>query len=256
MLKDSWYKDSKTCTSGARLRHVDGFRSLARASGMQTMPVSSFLHYKLDCGYNFLTRSSFGYESGDESMFKFRRVFILDDTDDRLSPPPSINGSLSSDNSISDSNSDTISEMSIDSSSDRSSIISLDDSLDFVYGKSLAQARHYSTSCYNVWEAVKSQAGASTRSRVCPRECDGSFARALSKFTSGETAELKDVSYKEGAFHRQRKSLTIFNGYNASTSSRATTPINKKCIGLELMREHNGNVVVIREVKAVHGIEN
>lgn len=216
-------------------------RSISRANGTQTMPVSGFLRYNRGsctiatdqtCSY------SINREVDRDSVFKYRRVFIINDIEDH-SPPPSINGSLSSDNSsISDSNSDTISEMSIDSSSDRSSIISLDDSFDFPFGKGLSHSRHYS-SCYNVWEASRH-----SRTQVrFPRECNGSFARALSRFTT----QSEDV--KEGAFIKQRKTLTVFNG-NPSTS----TPSNgKKCVGLELMRERNGNIVVIREVKAVNG---
>jgi len=222
--------------SEVKLTKVDSFRSMSRASGMQTMPVSGFLRYRTCDQANY----SHNREIDRESVFKFRRVFIINDIDDH-SPPPSINGSLSSDNSsISDSNSDTVSEMSIDSSSDRSSIISLDDSFDFPFGKSLSYSRHFS-SCYNVWEASKHQR---SHTRLYPRECNGSFARALSRFTT----QAEDV--KEGAFIKQRKTLTVFNGGNPATS---TPKSGKKCVGLELMRERNGNIVVIREVKAVNG---
>ncbi|XP_075237683.1 uncharacterized protein LOC142333940 [Lycorma delicatula] len=290
-----------TNVTSTPLRRIESFsRNITRANGMQTMPVSRIRTYKIDRSCNIFTsdnkqnnlifhhRDSSGddnddtgihhHRSTESSIFKFRRVFILDDADD--SPPPSINGSLSSENSsMSDSNSDTISEMSIDSSSDRSSVISLDDSFDFVYGtKTLTHNRHY-TSCYNVWEAVKNQnaSSSSTSNRtVWPRECSGSVARALSKFTTSTsktttttTSSTKVTEYKEGNFHhnRQRKSLTIFNGTGNNTTltttiqspsatkspaSKSTT--NKKCVGLELMRDdNNGNVVVIREVKAVHG---
>lgn len=239
-------KDSKPCER-TRLTQVDSFRSMTRASGMQTMPVSGLLRYRLERSCNLLTTNGQNsvFHNGSnierESVFKFRRVYILDDSEDP-SPPPSINGSLNSDtSSMSDSNSDTVSEMSVDSSSDRSSIISLDDSLDLAYSKSLSQTRHYA-SCYNVWEAVKNS---KVQNRGWPRECNGSFARALSRFsTQSDTA-------KEGVYHRQNKSLTIFNNNKPAAS---TTPSNgKKCVGLELMRERNGNLVVIREVKAVNG---
>lgn len=219
---------------------IERSRSVSRANGMQTMPVSGFLRYNRG---NFGTTDqpctyAITRDPDRESVFKYRRVYIMNDMEEH-SPPPSINGSLSSDNSsISDSNSDTISEMSIDSSSDRSSIISLDDSYDFPFGKGLTHSRHFS-SCYNVWEASRN-----SRTQVrFPRECNGSFARALSRFAT-QTEDLK-----EGTFIKQRKTLTVFNG-NISTS----TPSNgKKCVGLELMRERNGNIVVIREVKAVNG---
>ncbi|XP_054288552.1 death-associated protein kinase 3-like [Macrosteles quadrilineatus] len=224
--------------SEVRLTKGDSFRSMTRANGMQTMPVSRFLRFTRSSNERSLF--SHNYEVDRESVYKFRRVFIINDMEEH-SPPPSINGSLSSDNSsISDSNSDTISEMSIDSSSDRSSIISLDDSFDFQFSKGLSHSRHYS-SCYNVWEASKNQR---SQARLYPRECSGSFARALSRFAT----QTEDV--KEGAFIKQRKSLTVFNGGNPTTS----TPLNgKKCVGLELMRERNGNLVVIREVKAING---
>lgn len=226
-----------------RLTKVDSFRGMSRANGMQTMPVSGFLRYNRNsCSLTTTDHTTYSHnrELDTESVFKFRRVIIINETEDH-SPPPSINGSLSSDNSsISDSNSDTVSEMSIDSSSDRSSIISLDDSFDFPFGKSLSHSRHFS-SCYNVWEASRSQR---SPARLYPRECSGSFARALSKFA----AQTENV--KEGTFIRQRKKLTVFNGGNPSTS----TPVNgKKCVGLEFMRERNGNIVVIREVKAING---
>uniref|UniRef100_A0A1B6LEG9 non-specific serine/threonine protein kinase n=1 Tax=Graphocephala atropunctata TaxID=36148 RepID=A0A1B6LEG9_9HEMI len=222
-----------------RLTKVDSFRSMTRASGMQTMPVSGFLRYNRNTHMDQPSTYHHNREVDRESVFKFRRVFIINDIEDH-SPPPSINGSLSSDNSsISDSNSDTVSEMSIDSSSDRSSIISLDDSFDFPFGKGLGHSRHYS-SCFNVWEASKNSR---IPPRMFPRECNGSFARALSRFAT----QTEDV--KEGAFIRQRKTLTVFNGGSPTTS----TPNGKKCVGLELMRERNGNIVVIREVKAING---
>lgn len=230
-----------------RLTQVDSFRSMTRASGMQTMPVSGLLRYKLDQSCNVLTakgQNSVYHHRGElerDTVFKFRRVYIIDDSEEP-SPPPSINGSLNSDSSsISDSNSDTVSEMSIDSSSDRSSIISLDDSLDLAYSK----GRHYS-SCYNVWEAVKNHRSPSTR--VWPRECNGSFARALSRFST----QTEDV--KEGSFHRQQKPLTVFkNSNNSISNGKQQQTAGNKCVGLELMQERNGNLVVIREVKAING---
>lgn len=230
---------SREKPSEVKLTKVDSFRGMTRANGMQTMPVSGFLRYNRRSISDQASSYSHNRELDRESVFKFRRVIIINDTEDH-SPPLSINGSLSSDNSsISDSNSDTVSEMSIDSSSDRSSIISLDDSFDFPFGKSLSHSRHFS-SCYNVWEASRSH---KTSTRYYPRECNGSFARALSRFAT----QTEDV--KEGTFIRQHKKLTVFNGGVPTTS----TPTGKKCVGLELMRERNGNIVVIREVKAING---
>lgn len=196
--------------------------NLRRATSMQTMPVPNLVRYKLD------SKFSKNVVIDDDPLFKYKRLFIFDDSSDTSSPPSSNYGSMSSDNS---SMSDSASEMSLDSSSDRSSIISLDDTLDVMYSKN---HRHYS-SCYNVWEAVRNK----NNTRVWPRECDGSFARALSRFTTspGETG-------REG-YHplRNKNSLTIFK----------PATYGRKCIGLELMKERNGNIVVIREIKAING---
>lgn len=196
--------------------------NLRRATSMQTMPVPNLVRYKLD------SKFSKNVVIDDDPLFKYKRLFIFDDLSDTSSPPSSNYGSMSSDNS---SMSDSASEMSLDSSSDRSSIISLDDTLDVMYSKN---HRHYS-SCYNVWEAVRNK----NNTRVWPRECDGSFARALSRFTTSPG----DVG-REG-YHplRNKNSLTIFK----------PTTYGRKCIGLELMKERNGNIVVIREIKAING---
>ncbi|XP_018896407.2 uncharacterized protein [Bemisia tabaci] len=224
------------------------YRLPRTASSMQSMPVSGvpIFGYKFDNGFlskigsNFNIYNDFDSDSDSEASFKFRRVYILDECSDAPSPPLSLHGSLSSNDnsSISDSSSDTVSEMSIDSSSDRSSIISLDDSIDLgVYGKSLNQNRY--ASCCNVWEAVHSQGGG----RVWPRECSGSFERALSRFAtmSKSTENLRELSFQP---HRK---LTFFNNDAKNNSN------SRKCIGLELMRERNGNVVIIREIKAISG---
>ncbi|KAL1463021.1 hypothetical protein WDU94_014813, partial [Cyamophila willieti] len=197
--------------------------NLRRATSMQTMPVPNLVRYKLDSKF-----SKNVVHLDDDPLFKYKRLFIFDDGSDTSSPPSSNYGSMSSDNS---SMSDSASEMSLDSSSDRSSIISLDDTLDVMYSKN---HRHYS-SCYNVWEAVRNK----NNTRLWPRECDGSFERAVSRFTTSPPD-----SAKEG-FHplRNKNSLTIFN---PAASGR-------KCIGLELMKERNGNIVVIREIKAING---
>ncbi|KAF6209017.1 hypothetical protein GE061_014760 [Apolygus lucorum] len=175
-----------------KVTRVDSF-SRNRASRMQTMP-------------------SIRYSNINDSasmVFKFQRAVVIDE-DEGLPPSP-----VSTDNSsMSDSNSDTVSEMSIDSSSDRSSIISLDDSLEFPY-----KLRHYS-SCHNVWEAARSQRP-STR-QWPPKECNDSFVKALSKFRTDA-----------------RPKLTVFNGPQ------------RRSIGLDIVQE-NGNLVVIREHKAVN----
>lgn len=187
-----------------------------------------------------------------DSVFKFRKVFILEDSEDldaishMPSPPPSINGSTGSsvysDNSISDSNSDTVSELSVDSSSDRSSIISLDDSWDMAYAR--LNGRPFaglSYTNYNVWDRTATS-NRPRGSRLYPRECNGSFARALSRFAT----EPEDKS------RPKVPPLSVHNKPILSKLALKQTAINngKRC-GLELMREQNGNLVVIREIREV-----
>ncbi|XP_014254194.1 serine/threonine-protein kinase 17A-like [Cimex lectularius] len=174
-----------------KLNRVDSF-SRNRASGMQTLPSIRF-------------NNNINIEN---TVFKFQRAVVIDE-DEGFPPSP-----VSTDNSsISDSSSDTISDMSIDSSSDRSSIISLDDSLDYSY-----RLRQYS-SCANLWEAVKNQKP--TLKQWPPKECSDSFIKAMSRFRM-----------------EPKPKLTIYNG-------------RQKSIGLDIIRK-NDNQVVIREHKAIN----
>nr|XP_024216641.1 probable myosin light chain kinase DDB_G0271550 isoform X4 [Halyomorpha halys] len=200
-----------------RLTKNDSFK---RASATQTMPP---IRYRTNSTSDL-----------DQTVFKFKRVVVVDE-DEGL--PPSIGSSA--DNSC-DSNSDTISEMSIDSSSDRSSIISLDDTLDFHYGKGL---RHYS-SCLNVWEAVRNQKPVL---RPVLKECNESFVKAMSRFKKEEENTWSKVKLRSSEDRR----FSVFNPHRLSLPQ--TSSPGRKSIGLEFVRETNGNLVVIREVKAIQG---
>ncbi|XP_034242432.1 death-associated protein kinase related-like [Thrips palmi] len=172
-------------------------RTAARATAMQTMPVRSvsveapsgqatstatsaftpglvgLATSSVDLRSDVLARDLLAKDK--EAIFKYRKVFVLEDVDaddlgalshlplSSMSPPPSINGSTGSsvysDTSISDSSSDTVSELSVDSSSDRSSIISLDHdeaypwdvAMGYRLGLGLGPASATRLS-YNVWE--------------------------------------------------------------------------------------------------------
>lgn len=246
-----------------------------------------------------------------EAIFKFRKVFVLEDVDaedldalshlpiSSMSPPPSINGSTGSglssgssvysDTSISDSNSDTVSELSVDSSSDRSSIISLDHDdqypWDMAYarmGLGLGLGRLYHPG-YNVWERASGSASGSVSGPaptstprsgslgaaasgsplsprpLYPRECNGSFARALSRFA----AEPEDKTRTRAGAGAGTACSGSLPGPGPRPRPMPPKPIlsklalmqtamnNGKRCGLELMREKNGNLVVIREIREV-----
>lgn len=204
----------------ARIQRND---SLKRASAMQTMP---------SMRYRSINNSDL-----EQTVFKFKRVVLVDEDEGIGASPVS-----STDNSsISDSGSDTISEMSIDSSSDRSSIISLDEGIDLHCSKGMM--RHYS-SCVNVWEASRSHR---PLLRPVPKECNESFARAMSKFQTSEETEQTKVRL------RSVEERNRFHLFNTNRLSLPQPNPGRKTIGLEFIRERNGNLVVIREVKAVQG---
>lgn len=206
--------------------------TLSRANGTRTMPVGG-------CK-----------DAAAMAPFAFRRVYVVDEPPPPVSAAPaspdyhrrprapstsSTPNSSTDNSSASDCSSDTVSEFSIDSSSDRSSIISLEDSLDAWCRPSghahhhlhhrLGATRQLSASCFNVWDA-----GNGGR-RKWPKECTGAVARAMSQFANGDS--------------RPAGRLKVFDTRNELK--------DKRCVGLELMRERNGNVVVIREIKANGG---
>ncbi|XP_050438580.1 calcium/calmodulin-dependent protein kinase type IV-like [Adelges cooleyi] len=204
---------SSNCGGGGVTCRTSRSRALSRANGTQTMPAGL---------------------SKDIAPFTYRRVYVVDEPPPEYRPrAPSTsssstpNSSSADNSSISDCSSDTVSEFSIDSSSDRSSIISLEDSLD-AWCRPLSQQAHrmakLSASCFNVWDAASSQ-------RKWPKECSGAVARAMSQFASGDC--------------KSASRLKVFDTRNEIK--------DKRCVGLELMREHNSNVVVIREIKANGG---
>lgn len=229
-------------------------RTLSRANGTQTMPVGG------------LARGN----GRDIAPFTFRRVYVVDEPPQllqhhsqqqpqldyhqqiRLRAPSTSstpNSSSADNSSVSDCSSDTVSEFSIDSSSDRSSIISLEDSLDHHTSSSwcrpnttanLLQQTHrlrkLSASCFNVWDT----SGGGGR-RKWPKECSGAVARAMSQFANGCS----------GGDCRPAARLRVFD--DKTGGDPCTVARDKRCVGLELMRERNGNVVVIREIKANGG---
>lgn len=242
-------------------------RTLSRANGTQTMPVG-------------------GLTSGDGrdiAPFTFRRVYIVDEPSEhqqnhqldyhqqqqqlrpRVPSTSSTPNSSSADNSsVSDCSSDTVSEFSIDSSSDRSSIISLEDSLDHHSSSSSSSTssssssswcrtsttanllqqthrlRNISASCFNVWDSSGGNIGGDGGGRKkWPKECSGAVARAMSQFANGcNNGECRPAAR-----------LRVFDNKMGNVCSAK----DKRCVGLELMRERNGNVVVIREIKANSG---
>jgi len=145
-------------------------------------------------------------------VFKCTPVFILGEAEPQCS----------------DSNSDTVSEISTDSSSDRSSIYS-DDSLDFIlYGKSQARSNFpfaATDATVDRWEQRHRQ---HHRTQVWPRECSGVVSKALSRFTSKDASP--NVTPKA-----------------AKISIPPIATLRSSKIGLEALRERGGNLVVIRE---------
>lgn len=289
-------------------------RTAARATAMQTMPVRSVSAEASNgqgaaaatsvssmCGPGLvgLATSSVDLRSDvlardllakdKEAIFKYRKVFVLEDVDaddlgalshlpmSSMSPPPSINGSTGSsvysDTSISDSSSDTVSELSVDSSSDRSSIISLDHDEAYPwdvamgYRLGLGHGLGHGRLSYNVWErqgqgsalgSLGSLGSLSTLgsrpARLFPRECNGSFARALSRFATepeGKAHGLDSRRQAAGTLPRPM-AMSVHNKPILNKLALMQTAMNKgKRCGLELMREKNGNLVVIREIREV-----
>lgn len=248
-----------TTPCAAAVEPTASCRTLSRANGTQTMPVGG------------LARGN----GRDIAPFTFRRVYVVDeppqsfgqqqllDYHQQIRPrAPSTsstpNSSSADNSSVSDCSSDTVSEFSIDSNSDRSSIISLEDSLDHHTSSSSSSSsssswcrptvttnllqqqthrlRKMSASCFNVWDT----SGGSGR-RKWPKECSGAVARAMSQFANGCGGGGGDC--------RPAARLKVFD----DKTGDSCTARDKRCVGLELMRERNGNVVVIREIKANGG---
>lgn len=261
-------------------------RTLSRANGTQTMPAGGLAR---DGGRDvtpFTFRRVYVVDDDDDdggnNNNNDRRQ--RQQQSSRRQQPPTIDrrqhhrpsasstpNSSSADNSstsssASDCSSDAVSEFSIDSgSSDRSSIISLEDSLDSHHTSSsstsstssswcrptgasllLQQQTHklgkMSASCFNVWSSSSVMAAAAVAGkRKWPKECSGAVARAMSQFANGR-----------GGVDCNR--LRVFGGGGGDIDKTSDEDNNKqRCVGLELMRERNGNVVVIREIKANGG---
>lgn len=211
-----------------------------------------------------------------DCVYTFRRCFIIDDSEDEtavgnVTTPMLIHGSVPtsdgthsySDHSSSDSGSDTVSEMSIDSSSDRSSIISLDDSL-LEYNYSKINGRPYPAGNYvsyssannNVWYSA-GMLNAPRNERAPRYSCSETFSRAFARFNSvsGDTQEAAMNKTQERSvfapaprkqFAKAAHTSVLNKVLVSSVSSDNTSAIRK----VDCLREHNGNIVVIREVKA------
>jgi hypothetical protein len=212
----------------------------------------------------------------NDCVYTFRRCLIIDDSEDETavsngtatilvhgSVPTSESTHSYSDHSSSDSGSDTVSEMSIDSSSDRSSIISLDDSLlEYNYskinGRSYPAGNYisYSSANHNVWDS----AGTLNvpRNERAPRySYSETFSRAFARFNSvsGDTQEAaKNKTLERSIFiPSPRKQFakaahtSVLNKVLVSSVSGDNASVMRK---VDVLREHNGNIVVIREVKS------
>ncbi|KAJ4431218.1 hypothetical protein ANN_19815, partial [Periplaneta americana] len=225
-------------------------------------------------------------DNNKDCVYTFRRCFIIDDSEDentvghgaapivihgQVATVAAENGHSYSDHSSSDSGSDTVSEMSIDSSSDRSSIISLDDSL-LEYSYSKINGRPYPAVNYvsypstnhNVWDTA-GMLNVPRSDRASRYSYSETFSRAFARFNSvpGEKQEAAVKKTQEkGIFTTTSTSTTttttrkqfakaahtsVLNKVLASSVSSDNTAATRK---VDFLREHNGNIVVIREVKA------
>jgi hypothetical protein len=183
----------------------------------------------------------------EESVFKFRRCFVDEDENASAalshrmflhSSGPSSTGSDSPYEHSSDTSSDTVSEMSIDSSSDRSSIISLDDSLDLAFSKRLYGDHHS-------WDMVGSFNVRLYRQQLLQQARNSNSSnvrRVLPKFSEDPKSKDRQQISKGRWKPANSKSVTT-----NCTLSQAAKDIRKRSV--ELMREENGNLVVIREVE-------
>jgi hypothetical protein len=211
----------------------------------------------------------------NDCVYTFRRCLIIDDSEDEtavgsgrapvlmhVSVPTSESAHSYSDHSSSDSGSDTVSEMSIDSSSDRSSIISLDDSL-LEYNYSKINGRpypagnfvSYSSANHNVWDSAGTL-NAPRKERSPRYSYSETFSRAFARFNSvsGDTQEASENKTRERSIFvpAPRKQFakaahtSVLNKVRVSTVSGDNTSAMRK---VDFLREHNGNIVVIREVK-------
>nr|CAD7396916.1 unnamed protein product [Timema cristinae] len=222
-----------------------------------------------------------------DNLFTFRKCIIIGDSEDEsadsvpLQPRPvhcSMNsiGSDSglgsfSDHSSSDCSSDTVSEMSIDSSSDRSSIISLDDSLMEcsyvkVNGRPYPGSSTYSSSyskARSIWETPASNNKNETLrvTHAWPRESKSTFSKVFTKFNSQlSQEEIRSVrNLQTNLFPSVRRQAPKYAHTSAlnhvlitAVSNNDKFPTVKK---VDVMREQNGNLVVIREAKPGRALE-
>ena len=217
-------------------------------------------------------------KDNDDRVYTCRRCFIIGDSEDETSAG---NGAASvlvhcpvmtvtsenthsySDHSSSDSGSDTVSEMSIDSSSDRSSIISLDDSLleynyNKINGRPYPGGSHvsYSSPNHNVWDSTGTL-NTRRNEKMSRYSCSETFFSAFSRFNSipGDMQEAgikepRDRSFCSATPRKQfakAAHTTVLNKVLVSSVSTNNTSAIRK---VDFMREQNGNIVVIREMKS------
>ena len=214
-----------------------------------------------------------------DCVYTFRKCFIIDDSEDdgNHGATPVIihgttmtteNGHSYSDHSSSDSGSDSVSEMSIDSSSDRSSIISLDDSL-LEYNYTKINGRPYpginyvscSTTSHNVWDS-SAMLNVPRTDRSSRHSYSETFSRAFARFNSvpgDKQEEAIKKSQEKNLFttttmtvprkqYAKAAHTSVLNKVlMASISSSEATATTRK---VDFLREHNGNIVIIRELKA------
>lgn len=214
----------------------------------------------------------------DDCLYPFRRCFITDDSEDEalagngaasvlvhgpVMTVTSENTHSYSDHSSSDSGSDTVSEMSIDSSSDRSSIISLDDSvLEYNYSKINGRPYpggsyvSYSSPNHNVWDSTGTL-NTPRNEKMSKYSYSETFSSAFARFNSisGDMQEAgikepRDRSFCSATPRKQfarAAHTSVLNKVSVSSSSTNNTSAIQK---VDFMREQNGNIVVIREVKS------
>ena len=212
-----------------------------------------------------------------DCVYTFRKCIIIDDSEDdpNQATPVIVHGTAMnsenshsySDHSSSDSGSDSVSEMSIDSSSDRSSIISLDDSL-LEYNYSKINGRpypginyvSYSSASHNVWES-SAVLNVSRNERTSRFSHSETFSKAFARFNSVPGDKKEEVVKKPQEKHvfttatlaAPRKQFakaahtSVLNKVlTASISSNDGSATTRK---VDFLRERNGNIVIIRELK-------
>lgn len=217
-----------------------------------------------------------------DCVYQFRRCIIIDDSEDDTGVVSPVNSLVSDgtndsetssgyfDNSSCCSSSDSVSdvsETSVDSTGDRLSTASIEDTLEYGYSKNGRRyvgntIPSYATRNHNVWQMGTVTMGHKPReTREFYHSSRPSFSLALSRFNSmpGEAQKpsTSKVTTQDNFFASARKQAakashtSVINKVSMSTltlpSGKSTIGV-KEC-GINIMRERNGNEVVLREVK-------